>query len=386
MHRPIPKSKILETLKKRDDSSLLSISNAPNETVRASPNVIHQSPWARKTTASIVSTAATTTTATATISAKPNQSRKSLCLKKTNEKPTNTIRSMFAKQVEKSRIENSQLNGTLSGTLNEMATLNINDSLAVDEVVETPKEESTIVENKDEMCLVTGTLHKRLTRRNSMLMQTPTKSIPEAEKITEVSSTRSSAKKRRCTMFAPSFRDSIDEEDTKNTDAIEKDAHDDKNKTNNKTLAMEICNESNKTTTKCNSKVRELLNSELSKTPHGNGLNGTKVAAVKSVEPKTNLRRRTTYTPQVMEETQVQNTFITPISTNRRKTMNVNAAAARPLNTPKSIEKKSCDDISTPTNSVASKFSHHFSVCVCRNIANNSIIIILSFLSVFRTK
>lgn len=335
LQRPIPKSKILETLKKRDDSSsLLSVSNAPNTTVRSTSHVVHQSPWNRKTTASIV------TTATATTSAKPNSSRKSL-IKKPDEKPKNTIRLMFAKQLEKSRAGDSQLNGTLGGALSEMATLNISDT--ANEVDQTPKTKPTSEEKPDELNIVTGPLHKRVTRRNSMLMQTPSKD----DKKTEVASVsvRSSAKKRRCTMFAPSFKESIDEDDGDLATNAKANGADVKNGTINKTVEMDVCNNLNTVANKSASKVRDLLNADLLKTPRDNTLNGT---VMKPVGAKSNLRRKTTYTPQVMEETQLQNTTVTPIPTQRRKTMNVKANAALEL-----IETKSCDAILTPTSSAA---------------------------------
>lgn len=388
LHRPIPKSKILETLKKRDDDSLVPISSSSslaNATVKhqvdSTANVSHTSPWARKTTASILSTTTT--------SAKPKattQGRKSLA-KKPVEQPKNTIRSMFEKQLEKSRTESSQqLNGTLSGTLDEMATLNINDTVvAANELqTQTPngKSKSAVNQNgskEGEVCIMTGSLHKRLTRRNSFLMQTPTKSILKTD--AGPSSAQNSAKKRRCTMFAPSFKDSIDEENISDCSmaAAANDNKNDtvsainKNRTVNKTIAMELCNQSktepDTTTNKCNSKVRQLLNTELSvKVAHDrsgsmNGTAATATATVKVVHPKSNLRRRTTYTPQVMEETKVQISSITPTQTKqRRKTINANANSnanfitdSRTINTPELIETKSCDAILTPTNNVTSK-------------------------------
>lgn len=284
---------------------------------------------------------------------------------------------MFQKQLEKSRIENSQSNGTLGGALNEMATLNINDTTvnngdehadgdrnSVASVEQTPKGKinNSINGETDDSSYstVAGSLHKRVTRRNSMLIQTPTKSILK----TDPSPVKSSMKKRRCTMFAPSIGSSIDEDedDLENTKNGDKDTHDKNDRTINKTVAMEMCNEPtvDNEKNKSISKVRQLLNKELLKTPRDNGSNGTTVAG------RLNLRRRTTYTPQVMEETKVQNSSITPVAaavnSQRRKTINANANANTPaattrtvFNTPELIETKSCDAILTPTNNGASK-------------------------------
>ncbi|XP_055311627.1 microcephalin isoform X2 [Sitodiplosis mosellana] len=345
LHRPIPKSKILEGLKK--SCATLSSSNATiDKTMKASP--------ARKTTSSCLTTTKSTTTAI--------QARKSIGRKlAVDEKPKNTIRSMFKKQLEKSQtLENSQLNG---------------DALTLDDVVVTtqkpvgqmakaePEEKGEqIVDNvTNGTCLVSGSLHKRLTRRNSMSLQTPTKTPLKSNANAEISSVLSSVKKqRRCTMFTPS-KFSIDEDDEADGNGR------DGNQTVNKTVEMEICNG---VANKCNSKVRQILNTELvQKTPVvGKKPNGI---ANMFAQPNSSLRRRTTYTPQVMDETKVQTTTTssTPISsssiTQRRKTMNVNAMASTPRSTstiPDAlIETKSCDAVLTPTNKQITELGTAFS-------------------------
>ncbi|XP_031632861.1 uncharacterized protein LOC116346784 isoform X2 [Contarinia nasturtii] len=90
LHRPIPKSKILEGLKKHNESdSSISTSSVIDKT--PSPNLMD-------TYLNRKSLAPTTLP-------KVTQSRKSI-FKKVDEKPKNTIRSMFMKQLEKSRTDN----------------------------------------------------------------------------------------------------------------------------------------------------------------------------------------------------------------------------------------------------------------------------------------
>lgn len=341
LHRPIPKSKILEEFKKQlndvPDSSLSTSNGIVNSTVM-SPN-ISQRVLTKK---SILASGGETTVT------KPNQSRKSLGkIKFCNEKPKNTIRSLFEKQLEKSRIESSQINSSSDAEADK--TNNIDETL---DLSKSKIDEKT----NDANCLVTvGSLHKRLTRRNSITLQTPTKK----PNIEEESSIMSSTKKRRCTMFTPS-KPSIEEEeegddiqiDINKTIVRDDGIVNDGNKTVNKLIPMEICNfePKNKETNKCNSRVRQLLNEELSKTPSNvkeSTGNSNKILPMNS----SSLRRRTTYTPHAMEETKVQNNFTgTPISlTQRRKTMNINSVSTTPL-TAYNDTKHRDSDLQTKTN------------------------------------
>lgn len=352
LHRPIPKSKILESLKKTGtapSSSQSSSSAAIDRTMNASASVT----LARKAASLCVPTKPTTTSM---IQARKSLGRK-LAVDAKQQK--NTIRSMFQKQLEKSQtLESSQLNGdtTLNNEVNTPETV---DQMA--DVEPTQKDEQ-IVENATNAgtSLVTGSLHKRLTRRNSMSMQTPTKNTPlKSNANAEISSVLSSVKKnRRCTMFTPS-KCSIEEDDETDRNSLNV-----INKTVNKTVEMELCNggPAKTATNKCNSKVRQILNTELlQKTPtvvrKPNGIANVFAA------PNSSLRRRTTYTPQVMDETNVQSfssstPVVTPSMAQRRKTMNVNAMASTPRSTMSKtssildelIETKSCDAVLTPTN------------------------------------
>lgn len=337
MSRPIPKAKILEGLKKRDETTLSTSSyiDQSNQTTNKTQNSLTK----------MMRTSLTTL--------KSSQPRKSIG-KKIDVKPQNTIRSMFQKQMEKSRIENSQANGTL----NQMAMLNLNDSTTPEKSDEAqPKttqdakpQDAEVDAQQSNVSLMTGPLHKRLTRRNSMTMHTPTKTTAEAH--TEISS----VKKRRCTVFMPSFNSTIEENDDKVVGANKTDSSKcgiSENVTINKTIAMDMCG-APKTVdeNKCNSKVRNLLNSELMATPRS--LTGS----VKKVQASSSLRRRTTYTPRPMEETKMQSAVHTPISAVKgRQTMNFNISSqTKPANPPDLIQTKSCEAIvMMPVNEMSSK-------------------------------
>lgn len=348
LHRPIPKSKILEELKKTHDSSSILSSTVNKTVVNGSPNVSQ-----RKTTACVP--------------IKATSSRKSIAPKNLDAKPKHTIRSMFAKQLEKSRIENSQ---SINGTIDRITSLDLSDPASADE--QSPQkqqndketeadEEVTSTEQTGDITLVTGSLHKRLTRRNSMTIPTPTKTAP---KPTTTVSTPNSAMKRRRTMFTPSFKGSIQEEqdssiDGNSTATTDKTILAAGDKTVNKSVAMDVCSTSKNHDTaavKSNSKVRQLLNNELMRTPRESGKSGLES---QFALPSSRLARRTTYTSQVMDETNVQSTTITPV-TKRRMTMNTNAIKtprSKLANSPELNESKSCDAILTPTNQIPGKES-----------------------------
>lgn len=341
LQRPIPKSKILEELKKPHANSSLSSS----KTIISSPNISQRS-MVRKTVASAP--------------AKTIVPRKSLGAKKSNDKPTCTIRSMFAKQLEKSQVESSQINGTID----KITSLDINDTDLVEKSPEKVNGKTpTKSEQMSDITLVTGSLHKRLTRRNSMSIPTPTKSAPKTDAVDSPTKLTNSIRKRRCTMFMPSFTGAIDEE--QNTDIVENSTTlPDKSllctdKTVNKSMAMDVCNESkNEVATKCNSKVRQLLNNELSKSTRESGINGMDN---KFVQPALRSARRTTFTAQAMDETKVQSSTNTPVSlTKRRLTMNNHASItprSKLASRPDLNESKSCDAVLTPTNKTIGKKS-----------------------------
>lgn len=400
LHRPIPKSKILEELKKTNEhngnkssTSLFSSQHSiTSQTINCSPNISQRSLAQRK-----IAAAATPTTS----GTKPATARKSLSKSKVVvEKPKNTIRSMFAKQLEMSqRSEKSQLNGTID----KITTLNINESDAESQSrqesvhdEQTPKQTAASNNGTVEI-LVSGSLHKRLTRRNSMTLKTPTKLTIESDDT--VPATPSSIKKRRCTMFTPSLKLSIEEDeslfgDNSDVDALTASSTSSAStattassnktvivadKTLNKSVAMDVCNQSKlgncAQTTPSNSKVRQLLDDDLSKSSCESSITD----ATKFFPPKIRLPlhpRRTTFTARPMDETKlmqpssssgVGNSSIssnTPSSsmTKRRNTMNVNAGTTTTphTNMVRSVldlnKSNSCDAILTPTNKIAGKF------------------------------
>lgn len=401
LHRPIPKSKILEELKKTNENngnkssmSLFSSQQSiTSQTIDCSPNISQRTLAQRKTAATAATTSGT----------KPATARKSLSKSKAVvEKPKNTIRSMFAKQLEMSqRSEKSQLNGTID----KITTLNINESDVESQSrqesehnEQTPKRTAASNDGTVEI-LVSGSLHKRLTRRNSMTLKTPTKLTIESDDT--VPATPSSIKKRRCTMFTPSLKLSIEEEsmfgDNSNVDATlasstsststATTASSNKtvivaDKTLNKSVAMDVCNQSKlgkAQSTPSNSKVRQLLNDDLSKSSCESSITD----ATKFLQPKIRLPlhpRRTTFTARPMDETKLiqpnsssssgggGNSSIissnTPLSslTKKRNTMNVNAGTTttpqtKMVRTVLDLNKStSCDAILTPTNKIAGKF------------------------------
>lgn len=403
LQRPIPKSKILEELKKANDSHANQSATVASKTAPSSQSLISQSLVSTNSSPNITQRKA------ATASTKPSQSRKSLSKKV--EKPKNTIQSMFAKQLEKSQRENSQINGTID----QITTLNINDSNAISGQVSETVDETTANDrdiNPSQEILVNGSLHKRLTRRNSMTLRTPSKSITTTQSDDIVPATPSSIKKRRCTMFTPSLKLSIEEEisDTKvscdataskttntpasassssTTDSTQTSSNKTvivANKTLNKSIAMDVCNVQSKAretrnagaVTKGNSIVRQLLNDDLSKSSHeSSSLLGTSASSMEGsqfLQPKIRLplqTRRTTFTVQSMDETKVLQSSSnigatsgtsTPVSlTKRRNTLNTNARTATPLSKVGAELNKSnsCDAILTPTNKINGKFQSH---------------------------
>lgn len=257
-----------------------------------------------------------------------------------DEKPKNTIVSMFMKKMAKTKEESGQ------------AATTSNDS--VDVIESTPTK-------ADEGILQPGGLHKRLTRRNSITLQTPTKtnaqSVDSMNNESVHPSTPSSVKRRRCTMFTPSARtESIEEEqDSSPTEKGSKL----ENKTINESRPMEICGDPKQSEgiAKFNNKTRQMILNGLPKTPAASfqtSLNGNmrSTSELSSTQRSSILRRRTLYTPQPMDETNVLNGDVTP--TNRRKTMNFNETKSptfMPENPSELNDSTSCDAILMPSNS-----------------------------------
>lgn len=353
LHRKIPKAKLLQGLKKMDESRNASVSTSLVSSSKASN---------------------TTTKATQpkrlSMTFKINTSRKSVGPKaEVNQKNTNTIRSMFEKQVEKNRIENSQASESLDEVVNDSVVSEdtANQSIASEPEIKTvagsspQKDEAKATEGTtnttDQTVLVTGNLHNHLTRRNSISIQTPTKAPPGKATPKKVAGNTvallGSARKRH-TLFIPTMNATV-EETEQNPSLAKTDAT--PNKTINKSIPMEICPDRN--VKKCNSHVRQLLDAELANTPIA-GPDRSVTENRKDVLKSTFRRRNTVYTPQPMDETKIRGSTIAPFSSPRRKTMiPTGATKVKPLNrsTPETAESQSCDAALTPTSSsIAGQF------------------------------
>lgn len=290
-----------------------------------------------------------------TASSKLNSSsRKSIG--KSDDKPKNTIRSMFMKQIDKKKTD---------GCSQETS---INESQDVVDATPTKN-------GGDILCV--GNLHKRLTRRNSMTLQTPTKTNSQVDSTNVTGSsvqlsTPTSIQKRRRTMFTPAMKTTVIQEEisespsdiltpTENIPIV--------NKTNHEPSAMEVCNDINPNDIdKCNNKPRQLLYDELPKTPSKSlqtlpdGKDVKRSNSAKKLaptSPRLVLRRRTLYTPQPMDETNVKQSDITPIPNKlRRTTINFGATNTKSYainKMPDLNDTTSCDAVLTPSNKVGGK-------------------------------
>lgn len=356
LHRKISKAKLLQGLKKMDESKNSSVS-----TSLASAKTLNT------TTKSAQPKRLSTTFKVTTI-------RKSVG-PKTEVKQHNTIRSMFEKQAEKSRIENSQANESLNEVANDSVVSEdtVNQSSFSEPEIETvpplginPQKDGTeATEGKtnttetptDETVLVTGNLHNRLTRRNSISISTPTKTSPNKatpQKKTGNTAILLGSARKRHTLFIPTMNATV-EETEQNLSLAKNDTT--PNKTINECVPMEIC--ANPNAKKCNSLVRQLLDTELVNTPIA-GPNRSVTENRKDLLKSTFRRRNTVYTPQPMDETKARGSTITPFSSPRRKTMIPRGASKiKPLNSspPEMAETQSCDAVLTPaSNSIAGQF------------------------------
>lgn len=334
LHKKIPKAKLLEQLKKQDESA--SCPTSP----------MYKTPEAAKKPVTIRATSTPRLP-------KANTSARRSLVKTVTSKPKNTIRSMFEKQLEKSQCEKSQESLDISDVdANASATMDTISS-KVEQI-----NISNNVSSEPTTMLAPGSAHKRLTRRNSMTIQTPTKSEAKPDESPLLNSKR----KRRCTMFMPSFVDSIAEDDPISEPGSEPATQTANNGTVLTSQEMDVCDNTNKTVeTKCNNVTRDLVNVDLSQTTLPSlatkqQLTSDVNSPVKSTA-RTRLRRQTMYTPQAMDETDILSDSVSMkvgAASQQRKTMNVNAtqSLSRSVfgNRPELESTKSCDAILTPTN------------------------------------
>lgn len=358
LHKKIPKSKLLEQLKRQDECLSL-----PSSPANKTPDAAKKPPAVRS-----VSTPRLPKPSTA--------ARRSLA-KPANEPPKNTIRAMFQKQLEKSLQEQSQSSVDDSGdeARTSPTTLKTIDTISskVEQIAISSAGESTT------LMLAPGSAHKRLTRRNSMTVQTPTKADPKPSE----SALQQSRRKRRCTLFEPSFIDAIAEDDTAASKAA---AESPGNGTILQSQSMDVCEKSaHVAETKCNNRTRQLLNAELCQSTSTPVTKKQLSFAVDSASDNSStkanrLRRQTMYTPQPMDETEMlgDSSLVAPSAATslRRKTINANATQglARSLhaNLPELESTKSCDAILTPTNKANNGKLHSHARHVHQRIVENA--------------
>lgn len=336
LHKKIPRSKLLEQLKKQDECA-----SAPSSPTNKTPDTAKKPPADRSSSTPRLSKPATAV-------------RRSLA-KTVSTNPKNTIRSMFEKQLEKSRLEQSL------SSVDECDVLQTSPTQAI-ESISSKVEQIAISGNAADECTTTlapGTAHKRLTRRNSMTIQTPTKTKTDVKPV-ESTALLDSRRKRRCTLFTPSLIDSIVEDDTV---PLQKspESNGSVNGTVLQSQAMDVCEKTNKTAEiMCNNKTWQLLNADISQTtstPASKQLTLDAPCGSNKSTATSRLRRQTMYTPQAMDETDMLGESVATKSSTasqQRRTINVNAtqSLSRSVfgNPPELESTKSCDAVLTPTN------------------------------------
>lgn len=200
------------------------------------------------------------------------QSRKTM--NGTVEQPKNTIKSMFQKQMEKSQSANDSISDQLA---------------AIDLTVVPPSPKPS------EKTIMPGSLHKRVTRRNSMTMS---QASGDEIDLTPIPTPTNKIASRK-TMFTPRVSDVMEEDKLGSSPAIAPVA----NKTVNQTAMMDI----DKTvSSKCNKDNTSSNNSIIVDAPIG-GIN-QKRWLLDSLS-----KRKTLYTPQPLDETSMLDGRITPL-------------------------------------------------------------------------
>lgn len=210
--------------------------------------------------------------------------------------PKNTIRSMFQKQMEKSQSTPASQDS-------------ISDQLAAIDLAKVPaspkpSEKSSLAKvpasPKPSELKMPGSLHKRVTRRNSLSM--PQANADEIEKTpVPMPSNKTPARK---TMYTPRVSDVMEEEKSGPSPALAAVA----NKTVNQTAMMDI----DKTVSqKCNNTKTAQRNTIIVETPT-EGIN-QKQWLLNSLS-----KRKTLYTPQPVDETSMVESRMTPPLANRK--------------------------------------------------------------------
>lgn len=295
LNRKVPKSKLLECTKLNDSPILSKLFASPISTTKVDD----------------------TSKVTPVSSSRRSISGIKKSATKTSEKPGNTIRSMFMKQLERSQ----------SQTETETACDEQN------EKTESKVKETESNGDVPNVIMTPGKLHSRLTRRNSMNANEDQQKIPVNQQTVCTPN-----KNRRRTVFVSSIsQTTIQEEPLSNETVVDAIAMEE---TLKKTVEKECNIEADKT-----NGLLKTPSKTATKLPDGVDVKRSSSAKeapiVKSV-----LKRRTLYTPQAMDETKIAATDQSLNS--RRKTLNFSSFSSN--NTPKSslqnddmVDTASCD-------------------------------------------
>lgn len=263
------KSKILDSLK--------------NDTIPASPKIPQSSKpmsslTAKKSTSpannskavSITSRKSLSSSLTTKKPASGSQSRKTM--NGNVEQPKNTIKSMFQKQMEKTQSANDS----------------ISDRMAAIDLAKVPASPKSV-----DMVLLPGSLHKRVTRRNSMSMSQASDNESDQTSIGTPTKNKESCRK---TMFTPRVSDVMEEDKSPAVERVT-------NKTVNESAMMDI---DRAISNKCNNtKISQNGNSFIVDTP-------TDAINQKRWLLDSLSKRKTFYTPQPIDETSMLENRMTP--------------------------------------------------------------------------
>lgn len=268
LNRKVPKSKLLECSKLNDSSMLPNLFASPITTKSKTDITVKTTPIPtsqRKTISNI---------------------KKSLT--KTTDKPVNTIRSMFMRQMDRK-------NETISDQVNKKTESN--------------GKETELDKNVTIVQLTPGKLHSRLTRRNSINATITSENTIHEEQSMELGKMGTPNKNRRRTLFTSSIsQTTIQEENDSGTNDTILDA-----------IAMEETLKKTATATKCNNDLTKTPSKTAGQLPDGVDVKRSN-SAKKAPITKSVLKRRTLYTPQTMDETSVASTSQSKTN-NRRRTL-----------------------------------------------------------------
>lgn len=388
INRKVPKAKLLECIKDNSDNTKsLSSSIIPgtprNTTTKQSSTPANGSlagdeKVSNKTISPKTKTKVTSTNSTGKLVKKKTTAHET----NSTKLPQNTIRSMFLSQLEKQKEAS-----TPKPTVSDISSSNLKAAIssAFDKIL-TPKKQQrpqsiagtmeTPNKNGEKEIIVPGSAHKRLTRRNSMVIiesspdecneNIDNKVVEEAP--TPLTPKTPQNKMRRRTMFTPGpvIQTTIQEEDDLN-ELSNGDTATNVTKTPVATITAATTSSDNTKTnpTKDTDKNLRYNNKMLVKSLIDDTLQLNNIKKAASTPG-----RRTIYTPVPMEETVIQMTHKTPIR--RRSTMNFNIRSH--IDESDLFETASCDAVLSPSSKTPfyGKLAHNSFFKICSNKNNNN--------------